>query len=91
MRLAKSLWDYVGKETEIVDAARRFPRQENEGVVAYIRRLALEAGLTKDVEGVKRVPAVEPATDRGRNENLNFARQSEARLPYVDREPGEEG
>lgn len=91
MRMAKSLWDYVGQEQELVDTARRFPRQPSEGTVAYIRRLALEAGLTKDSEGVKRVPAVEPSTDRTWNEGLNDARQSEARLPYrdgPDREPG---
>ena len=91
-RMAVSLWDYVGQEQELVDTARKFPRQPSEGTVAYIRRLALEAGLTKDGEGIKRVPAVEPSTDRSWSAGLNDARQSEARLPYAEaREPGEDG
>ena len=86
MRMAASLWDYVGQEQELVDTARKFPRQPSEGTVAYIRRLALEAGLTKDGEGVKRVPAVEPSTDRTWSAGLNDAReqQSDLRLPYRD-------
>jgi hypothetical protein len=74
----------AGQREHVEQIAREYPRQPRESGYHYVVRLALEAGLISDGEGVKRFPAADvPAwTAPARPMPVDV------RMPF--REPGED-
>jgi hypothetical protein len=77
-------WDSPAQQAHVVQIVREYPRQPRESGYHYVVRLALEAGLISDGEGVKRFPAADVPTWVA----LARPMPADVRLPF--REPGED-
>jgi len=57
MLMTARQWNHPGQAEHVEQVVREYPRQEGEMKLHYIVRIALEAGLIRDGDGIRRWPA----------------------------------